>query len=327
MGASNSVAIKAAPLALEEGEEDVESMLQAIFADSDRMTELFKEICVSAEQDRINIHNKISCANLYYYHSSDKNPIFTKLILNQLILKEAHNFACSKKSRTKALPQVTRGRFKTLLCAIYYFSHLWRVFSTLDCIVVDNKLHKGELLKIQILVNSIAGVELTLKEDLKKEEVEDQFIAMDKDKSGSITFDEFVIWCLEHVSKPRCFSDDLINAKDDDNSDHEDEFDVDEKIIDKMMHRNFMSAGDAVLMMEKKLEAEKLQKDSTSTTATNEAPQKVAGEAEDAQCVKAPLRTYSLEGTMDYTVPTPVEQVTPVKVVVGGAQKACPSTV
>ena len=65
-----------------------------------------------------------------------------------------------------------------------------------------------------------------------------------EDKSGSITFDEFVIWCLEHVSKPRCFSDDLINAKDDDNSDHEDEFDVDEKIIDKVSATfNFVSCN------------------------------------------------------------------------------------
>jgi hypothetical protein len=251
MGASGSVQVKAVHIDVENGEFDVDAELKNLFADKDHMAKLYSEICLSAEKDRINVKSKISCANLLHYHCSMKNPLFSKLIINQSILLEAHKFACSKKARSSPCPQLTKGRFKNLLCAIYYFSHLWRVFSTLDCIVVDNKLHKGELLKFQQLVNQIAGVEVIL-HDLTKQDVEDEFLKIDKDKSGSITFDEFVLWCVDNISSPECFSEDLVIDKHDvDDVDEEFKFSIDDKIVKKLLCKgSFFSTKDLVMAVE-----------------------------------------------------------------------------
>ena len=244
MGGAGSIELKAGT---DEESELMGKELAAILDDKAKMDALFNDIAMSVEESRINIKNKISVINLLHYHTSKKNEWFNKVVTDQMILLEAHKYSCSDKEKKKKDPLLVRSRLKQLLTSIFYFSTLWKVFDTLDCVVSDNKLHKGEFIKATKMLATIVGVGCIVIGT--PEEITKEFDTFDRDNNGSISFNEFVTYCTSKISTPEDF-----HADDDELDDVVDVAEQDSSATSPTPTpepKEFISAKEAVLAMER----------------------------------------------------------------------------
>lgn len=252
MGGTGSIELKAGT---DEESELVSRELIAILGNKAKMDALFNDIAMSVEESRINIKNKISVINLLHYHTSKKNDWLRKVVSDQMVLLEAHKYSCSDKEKKKKNPQVVRSRFKKLLTSIFYFSTLWKVFHTLDCIVSDNKLHKGEFIKATEKLATIDGVDCTI--NGTPEEIAKEFDTFDQDNNGSISFNEFVVYATSKISTPEIFSEGVY-PDDEELDDVADGSPEDETMMEEIRKKTsasdpmpkFTSVAEAVLAME-----------------------------------------------------------------------------
>jgi hypothetical protein len=252
-------AISLKPASTEENEA-LDREMKALLADRAKMDQMFKDIALSADEERINIKNKISIINLLHYHKSKKSPFFSSLIADTMVLLEAHRFACGKKERKKENPLLGRERFKNLILCIYYFSFIWKVFKKMDCIVPDSKIHKGEFMRInRVILDGLDGVQFELTHT-SVEDIEKEFKELDKDNSGSLTFNEFCEYAIEKIGTAEMFAAANDEEDDDETPERVDDGDIEEELHAFNVKRGhfsaairkpvFTSALEAVLAME-----------------------------------------------------------------------------
>ena len=111
---------------------------------------------------------------------------FLLIAFNSLVLVVALRFACTEKVKKKSWPQLKYSRFSKLICSIYYFSELYKIFKALD-VIPDKRLYVGEFTQINQRIDLINGLRSSFTvTDASKKTLEEEFLVMDEDKNGIV---------------------------------------------------------------------------------------------------------------------------------------------
>ena len=235
-----------------------------------RLDNLFHEIALKAEEGRINMTDRISLLNLLHYYrdldrshhsSASTGHISLKLVKDKEILIQAHKYTCSQytlsansnnHSRSNvnidldqtdfSAGSIPRSHFKLLLTTIFLFSHLWDIFESADCQMVDRRISRDEFMASKELVFTM----LKPNSHFDKIEIDSdkkwlkRFLKMDREKRGFITFDQYCEYTVRYIEKPE----DYLNP--DQKEDSDEEVDDEEESDDEENKLKFESVTEAV---------------------------------------------------------------------------------
>lgn len=173
---------------------DAEKLLDETLQDKKKCDQLFSDIATccttgarAGNKFSISLQNAID-----YYHS--KHAIFS-FVPDKQVIAEAHSFACLGKAKN-----FERKGMTMFLSSIYYFSHLWEVFKSVDDYIPDGKIFLTEFKAMQEHLNNVPGVAVEVPE-LTPEELEAEFKKIDKDHNNMITFSELCQYASKNIIK------------------------------------------------------------------------------------------------------------------------------
>lgn len=164
---------------------------------------LFAKIAKSGQTSgKIDLKGKISLQELMtYYRDPNRHAIFKLFNPEISVCKEA--FIHITKNKTGG-GQLTKKQFPRLIETLFLFSELWVIFDLSDSLIVDDqKIFKGEYMLAREKLSSVSILSLP---EISKEQWEAEFVLLDKDKSGYITFDELCQYVMNQIVDASSFT-------------------------------------------------------------------------------------------------------------------------
>jgi hypothetical protein len=178
---------------------DSATHFQDLIGDHEALTRLFLIISVyGLKEGKINLKNRISLTEMMLYMDKGDNPVFKEALPDcpVVVIKTAFEFVTGKKSNH----EMNKKEFHKFLPVVYLFFHLWKIFDIADSSIEDRRIFPNEFLLVKYNIESIPGVHLSA---VTREEWEQEFHILDKNKDGYITFNEFCKYVLTKIVTPQ----------------------------------------------------------------------------------------------------------------------------
>lgn len=200
------------------------------------MNALFLEIASFDHTDKsksgkstshLDIKDKICLSEIVIYINRGKNEIFEKNVTkNIIVIKEAFKFAIGhKNAKNYQTHEMTKKEFKNLVPALLFFTELFNIFHLSDTSIDDDKIFPGEYNRAHNTISGVSGVTIS---NVSAEEWANEFVKIDTNKSGWITFSEFSTYCLTKIMTPTFYLNE-IHSKEDEEDNVEDVKATDQK--------------------------------------------------------------------------------------------------
>lgn len=210
------------------------SKFSQLLGDHEQLTRLYSVISAYGHTEgKINLKNKISLTEMLLYIEKGENPIFMEVFPNcpPVVIKTAYEYVINSNSQSKphhykkshsssssaastSKQEMNQKQFLQFLPVVYLFYHLWKIFDIADSSIEDRRIFPNEFLHVKYTIESIPGVHLTA---ITREEWENEFTILDKNKDGYITFNEFCKYVMSKIITPAKYME-AFKKFDDDNS-------------------------------------------------------------------------------------------------------------
>jgi len=187
--------------------------LRALLGNKKKMNKLFKTIATSGNKNgRIDISTGISLSELIVYFSKEnRDPALKGFSSDASVCREAFKLITG---RTDAKAQITKKKFRELIPTLFLFTELWKIFEIADDSIDDKRIFKGEYMRARLRVISIESIQIG---NVTDDDWEKEFVSIDKDNSGFISFGEFCAYVVSHIVSPMNFITEDPGDDDDDN--------------------------------------------------------------------------------------------------------------
>lgn len=160
--------------------------------------ELFQSIQAYKCDDHLVFREILSLNKLVSYFSDSNRTLYPEFKINVAVLTAAFNFCVKKKKHHELL---TLREFHHFIPTLFLFYKFWDIFDAADNSVIDDdKVFKSEFVKVKSRMQTIAGVDVM--GDISDEEWNAEFVKLDKNKDGYISFEEFCRYSVNHICKP-----------------------------------------------------------------------------------------------------------------------------